>query len=191
MLTGVTISSFIPLLNSMPLHECWLEFQCQLGICMLLCPWDFPGKNTGVGCHFLLQGNFPTQGSNLRLLRLLHWQVDSLAVVCFTQFLSTENPVCVCVYTHTHTYICIYIYFFLLVKVFYFFQVGSISNPYLFPKSLKIIYIYICLFDLLGPFQIPLSLITLNFSGFPHPKDSMSNFYELEPYFSRTVTYLL
>ena len=24
--------------------------------------WDFPGKNTGVGCHFLLQGIFPTQG---------------------------------------------------------------------------------------------------------------------------------
>ena len=28
----------------------------------LLCPWDFPGKNTGVGCHFLLQGITPTQG---------------------------------------------------------------------------------------------------------------------------------
>ena len=28
------------------------------------CPWDFPAKNTGVGCHFLLQGIFPTQGSN-------------------------------------------------------------------------------------------------------------------------------
>ena len=27
-------------------------------------PWDFPGKSTGVGCHFLLQGVFPTQGSN-------------------------------------------------------------------------------------------------------------------------------
>ena len=27
----------------------------------LLCPWDFPGKNTGVGCHPLLQGIFPTQ----------------------------------------------------------------------------------------------------------------------------------
>ena len=35
----------------------------------LLCPWDFPGKNTGVGCHFLLQGIFPTQRSNLCLLR--------------------------------------------------------------------------------------------------------------------------
>ena len=30
-------------------------------------PWDFPGKNSGVDCHFLLQGIFPTQGSNLGL----------------------------------------------------------------------------------------------------------------------------
>ena len=30
----------------------------------LLHPWDFPGKNTGVSCHLLLQGIFPTQGSN-------------------------------------------------------------------------------------------------------------------------------
>ena len=39
--------------------------------------WDFPGKNTGVGCHFLLQGIFPTQGSNpcltlISCLGLLH-----------------------------------------------------------------------------------------------------------------------
>ena len=30
----------------------------------LLHPWDFPGKSTGVDCHFLLQGIFPTQGLN-------------------------------------------------------------------------------------------------------------------------------
>ena len=30
----------------------------------LLCPWDFPGKSAGVGCHFLLQEIFPTQGLN-------------------------------------------------------------------------------------------------------------------------------
>ena len=35
---------------------------------------DSPGKNPGVGCHSLLQGIFPTQGSNLGLLGLLHWQ---------------------------------------------------------------------------------------------------------------------
>ena len=34
----------------------------------VLCPWDSPGKNTGVGCHFLLQGIFPTQGLNPGLL---------------------------------------------------------------------------------------------------------------------------
>ena len=37
-----------------------------------------PGKDSGVGCHALLQGIFPTQGSNLRLLCLLHWQAGSL-----------------------------------------------------------------------------------------------------------------
>ena len=30
----------------------------------LLCPWNSPGKNTGVDCHALLQGIFPTRGSN-------------------------------------------------------------------------------------------------------------------------------
>ena len=40
-----------------------------------LCPWDFSGKNIGVGCHFLLQGIFPAQGSNPRLVCLLHLQV--------------------------------------------------------------------------------------------------------------------
>ena len=46
-----------------------------LQLTRLLCLWDFPGKNTGVDCHFLLQGIFPTQGSNLHLL---HWQAGSL-----------------------------------------------------------------------------------------------------------------
>ena len=40
-------------------------------------PWDFSGSNTEVGCHFLLQGVFPIQGSNMRLL---HWQADSLSL---------------------------------------------------------------------------------------------------------------
>ena len=34
----------------------------------ILCPWNSPGKNTGVGCYFLLQGIFLTQGSNSSLL---------------------------------------------------------------------------------------------------------------------------
>ena len=44
----------------------------------LLCPWDLPGKNTGVGCHFLSQEIFLCQGANVHLWRLLPWQVDSL-----------------------------------------------------------------------------------------------------------------
>ena len=47
----------------------------------LLCPWNSPGKNTGVGCYVLFQGIFLTQGSNPSLLGLLHWQVGSLSLV--------------------------------------------------------------------------------------------------------------
>ena len=44
-----------------------------------LCPWDCPGKNTGVGCHFLLQGIFLSQGQNSHLHVLSPaLQVDSL-----------------------------------------------------------------------------------------------------------------
>ena len=39
-------------------HTLW---PCGLWLARLLSPWDFPGKNTGGGCHFLLQGIFPTQ----------------------------------------------------------------------------------------------------------------------------------
>ena len=49
----------------------------------LLCPWNSPGKNTGVGCHGLLQSIFPTQGSNPCLLHLLHWQMSSLPLAWF------------------------------------------------------------------------------------------------------------
>ena len=46
-----------------------LVTQSCLTLCHpMVCPWDSPGKNTGVGCQSLLQGIFPTQGSNLGLL---------------------------------------------------------------------------------------------------------------------------
>ena len=68
------------------MHVCMLShFSCILLFAILWTiahqaplPWDFPGKNTGEGCHFLLQGIFPTQGSNPHLLCLLHWQAGSL-----------------------------------------------------------------------------------------------------------------
>ena len=43
-----------------------------------LWPWNSLGKNTRVGCQFLLQGIFPIQGSHLSRLSLLCWQADSL-----------------------------------------------------------------------------------------------------------------
>ena len=45
--------------NSLPPHE--------LQPARVICPCSFPGKNAGVNCHFLLQGIFPTQESNLDL----------------------------------------------------------------------------------------------------------------------------
>ena len=46
-----------------------------------LCPWDSPGQNTAVGCYALLHGILLTQGLNLHLLSLLHWQTGSLPLV--------------------------------------------------------------------------------------------------------------
>ena len=59
-------------------HSVLSDFQPKLQPTRLLCPWDSPGKNTGVNSHALLQGIFPTQGSNPCLLCLLHWQAGSL-----------------------------------------------------------------------------------------------------------------
>ena len=44
----------------------------------LLGPWDFPGRNTGVDCHFLFQGIFLTPRFNPCPPHLLYWQADSL-----------------------------------------------------------------------------------------------------------------
>ena len=41
---------------------------CRLQPASLLCPWDFPGKNTGVGCYALLKRIFLTQRLNLSLV---------------------------------------------------------------------------------------------------------------------------
>ena len=63
-------------------HYHWAIWKSCLTLCDprdcslpgFLCPWNSPGKNTGLGCHSLLQGIFPTQGLNLGLLQ---WQADS------------------------------------------------------------------------------------------------------------------
>ena len=46
----------------------WLCATLWITVSWLHCPWDFPGKNTRVGCHLLLQEIFPTQGLNPGLL---------------------------------------------------------------------------------------------------------------------------
>ena len=56
-------------------------------LCLIFCDpmdhgpwgsWNFSGKNTGVDCHFLGQGIFPTQKLNPHFLHLLHWQANFL-----------------------------------------------------------------------------------------------------------------
>ena len=56
------------------LNHVWLFATPQTSPPRLLCLWDSPDKNTWVGCHFLLQGTFLTQASNLPLLCLLHYR---------------------------------------------------------------------------------------------------------------------
>ena len=77
----------LPFLVQITLYQCGCLI---VQSCPILCnPMDYsppgssvhggsPGKNTGVGCHALLQGIFPTQGLNPCLLCFLHCQMDSL-----------------------------------------------------------------------------------------------------------------
>ena len=64
-----------------------------------LCPWIFPGKNTGMGCHCLLQGIFLTQGSNPGLLhcRQILYQLNHKGSQCENRINSKCVCVCMCV----------------------------------------------------------------------------------------------
>ena len=53
---------------------------------MLLSPWDFPGQSTGMGCHFLLQGIFPTQGSNWGVPHCRQMLLPSEPIISSVQF---------------------------------------------------------------------------------------------------------
>ena len=63
----------------------------------LLCPWDFPGKNTGVGCHFLLQGSVIF----LPQRKYVYVAKQKAIKVC----------VCVCVCKHKYVHVCVYTYY--------------------------------------------------------------------------------
>ena len=79
-----------------------------------------PGKNTGVGCHLLLQGILPTQGSNPHFL---HWQVDSLPLSHLGHpssitYISLNSQVCLQKFykTASHEYINYLRYIYVLRK---------------------------------------------------------------------------
>ena len=60
----------------------------------LLCPWDSPGRNPGVGCHALLQGIFPTQELKPHLLK---WQE---AIFFFPHLATCEEALTWCRIIH-------------------------------------------------------------------------------------------
>ena len=74
--------------SCLTLCDSWLEPT------RLLCPWDSPGKNTRVGCHFFFQGIFPTQGLNPRLFHLLHYRriLYWLSHQAYTESPLASNP---------------------------------------------------------------------------------------------------
>ena len=114
LVTPQTIACYAPLFMGFPRQEYWSGFPCPspgnlpnpgielispiLQTDSLLSKPPGQPKNIGVGCHFLLQGIFPTQGLNLHLL---HWQI----VYQCTVWESLRNLyIYADTYNHAHTY---------------------------------------------------------------------------------------
>ena len=100
------------------------SFETLLQPTRLLCPRDSPGKDTGAGCHFLLQKLFLTQGSNLRLLHcrwiLYHLRHQGSPSEFFQSFISSQLR------TFTHQFLLsFYILLQLFVDMFYLGLSGS------------------------------------------------------------------
>ena len=60
----------------------------------LLCPWDFPGRNTWVGCHFILQGVLPTQRLNLSHIDrqiLYRWAISWIIALSYQRGLCNSK----------------------------------------------------------------------------------------------------
>ena len=103
----------------------------------LLCPWNSPGKNTGVGSHSLLQGIFSTQGSNPGLLHCR--QTVQLAILILDILLSLQQfllVVLICLFLMTDSvelFMCIFaILISSLVKCLclFFFKLSFLFNYY-------------------------------------------------------------
>ena len=107
----------------------------------LLCPWNSPGRNTGVGCHSLLQGIFPTQGQNLGLL---HYR-QILYCLSLREF---HIYMCVCIYIYVYENICIYSENIYIICIYICYEVMSnqlmdTENQYQINIWCVYIYIYI------------------------------------------------
>ena len=110
----------------------------------LLCPWNFPGKNTGVGSHFLLQGNFLTQGLNSGLLygrQFPALQAVSCNAVRFFTNSAIRDPDSNSLDRHPAAQ--------LFQKHHYWVLLRMLSNKYLFSvRYLEFLWVLICLKNL-------------------------------------------
>ena len=107
----------------------------------LLCPWNFPGKNTAVGSHFLLRGNFLTQGSNSGLLygrQSPALQAVSCASVRFFPNSAIRDPDSKSLDRHPAAQLFQKYHNWVLLRM--------LSNKYLFSiRYLKFLWVLICL----------------------------------------------
>ena len=78
-------------------HVCVLSLFSCVGLgtpARWLCPWNFPGKNTGVGCHALLPGDLPDPEDELESLSCIDWGF-------FTSGATREAPVIILNYNYS------------------------------------------------------------------------------------------
>ena len=128
--------SHFPILFSLIVLHCSIAQACPNSLqphglqpTRLLFTWNFPGKNTSVGCHFLLQGIFLTQGSNLSLLHLLYqqaglycWATWDVLFILFPRFIFIEHRF----YCQTSELSPVIFYHF-NIQSFLFHSVGNLS----------------------------------------------------------------
>ena len=82
----IIIVQFLVKLKASVTLSCLTLCHHMTGACRVLCPWNSPGKNTGVGCHFFLQGIFLTQGSRSLsgpFIRVLFLRIISFSFIAF------------------------------------------------------------------------------------------------------------
>ena len=92
--------------------------------CQFLYPWDFPSRITELGCQFVLQGIFLTQGSNPYLL---HWQVGSLALS------HQGRHIDICVYMYMYIYIYTHIYIYIYIHTYTYTHIYTYTHMHIYP----------------------------------------------------------